>query len=363
MVNDKHTNGFTLVELLVVIGIIGVLVSLLLPAVQQAREAGRRTQCQNNLRQVALAMHNYETSFRLFPPGGKLDIDFSVQSRLLPFVEQSTLHDLLDYSKQAFSGPWNAKIPNPLFADAFAVVVPIFLCPSDPAPKQSEVTVFGQTYKYGGLSYMVSFGSGTFTNYDFRWRTDGVVYQNSVVGFHDFLDGTSQTVIFSETVRSEGNDMVLPAGVTPRFPYTYTLNGSSGVSPALNPIPGMKAVGPPWSAYVDANGMISNPDIGAFWMTFTSWRGGTSPALRGRGISWAFSGAINSMTNGYTPPNSRTPDLVTHWTGYFAPRSYHHNGAHVAMGDGSVQFLSSQISPEIHRALHSCNGGEVVGQY
>ena len=351
--------GFTLIELLVVIAIIAILIALLLPAVQQAREAARRSNCKNNVNQLVLAMHNYESTYSTLPPGGTQDSDFSVQARLLPYLEQANLQELLDFSEVAFSGGWSGKTPNPLFVTAFETPVPVFLCPSDPAPRQQEANSF----VYGGLSYMVSFGSGQRTNNDFRWPTDGAIFEHSSVRFRDFTDGTSNSVVLSETVRSVGADMVLPSGVTPPFPYQFTLNGSSGVSATLNSIPGMTATGGAWSSYTDANGMISNPDLESFWTTFTSWRGGASPALRGRGISWAFSGAINSMTNGYLTPNSRIPDIVTHWTGYFAPRSHHTGGAHVAMGDGSVRFLSESLDADLNRSLHSRNGDELVGEF
>jgi prepilin-type N-terminal cleavage/methylation domain-containing protein len=366
MSSRKHFSrkrGFTLIELLVVIAIIAILIALLLPAVQQAREAARRTQCKNSLKQLALALHNYESTYAMFPPGGTADSDFSVQARMLPYVEQANLQNLLDFSEVAFSGGWSGKSPNPLFAGAFATAIPVFLCPSDPAPAQTSVTVSGNTYIYGGLSYMVSFGSAKETNNDFRWRTDGAVYEHSSVRFRDFTDGTSNTAIMSETVRSVGDDMVLPAGQTPTFPYQFTLNGSSGTSSGLNAVQGVLATGGGWSSYTDADGMIVDPDLAAIWTDFTGWRGGSSPAMRGRGISWAFSGAINSMTNGYTTPNSRIPDIVTHWTGYFAPRSFHTGGAHVAMGDGAVRYLSDSIDAELHRSLHSCNGGEVVSEF
>ena len=277
----------------------------------------------------------------------------------MPYIEQANLLGLLDFTQSAFSGGWSGKTPNSLFVTAFETPIPVFLCPSDPAPSQQQANGF----TYGGLSYMSSFGSGQQTNNDFRWPTDGAVFEHSSVRMRDFTDGTSNSVIMSETVRSVGDDMVLPSGVTPSFPYQLTLNGSSGVSSGLNSVQGMTATGGGWSSYTDSNGMISNPDLEAFWTTFTSWRGGTSPALRGRGITWAFSGAINSMTNGYLTPNSRIPDIVTHWTGYFAPRSHHTGGAHVAMGDGSVRFLGESLDVGVNHALHSRNGDELVGDF
>ena len=359
----RRMRGFTLIELLVVIAIIAILIALLLPAVQQAREAARRTQCKNNLKQLALAMHNYESTYRMFPPGGTRDYDFSVQARLLPYVEQANLQDLLEFNQTAFTGGFSGKIPNPLFVTAFAETIPVFLCSSDPAPSQTQVAVAGDTFTYGGLSYLLSYGSGKGTNNDLRWRTDGVVYEHSSVRFRDFTDGTSNTVIMSETVRSVGDDMTLTAGTTPQFPYQATLNGSSGLSPGLNPVPGVLSTGGVWGAWTNSSGMVFNPDLVVAWPTFTAWRGGSSPAIRGRGISWAFSGAINSLTNGYITPNSRIPDVVTHWTGYFAPRSYHIGGAQVALGDGAVRFLSDSIDADLHRALHSTNGGEVIGEF
>ena len=355
--------GFTLIELLVVIAIIAILVALLLPAVQQVREAARRAQCHDHLHNLGVALHNYESSHRTFPMGGTLDSDFSAQARLLPYVEQNALRNLLDFTQTAFTGGFAAKVPNPQFVTAFAMPIELYLCPSDAAPEQMTVTVNGTPYTYGGLNYLVSSGSGTGTNNDVRWRTDGIVYVGSKGKFRDITDGTSQTVFMSETVRSVGPDFSLPAGTLPKFPYQATLNGSSGVSSALNATPGLQATGSPWSGYANPQGMISNPDLAACWKSFGSWRGGESPALRGRGIAWAFTGAINSLTNGYLPPNSRIPDVVTHHTGFFGPRSWHPGGANVQLGDGSVKFLSESMDVQVHRALHSCNGGEVVGSF
>jgi prepilin-type N-terminal cleavage/methylation domain-containing protein/prepilin-type processing-associated H-X9-DG protein len=355
-----NRRAFTLVELLVVIAIIGVMVGLLLPAVQSAREAARRMSCSNNLRQLGLAVHNYESAYRVLPRAGTLDADFSVQARILPFVEQSGLYESLDFSVPAFSGPFNAKVPHPKLIEAFATPIGTFLCPSDPTPAVTSMTVSGTEYRYGGLNYFASYGSATEQHYDLRWQTDGPFHTVNGVGFESILDGLSNTVLMSESVRSFGADMTLPAGETPAFPYAYTLNGSTGVSSAREASQGMRATGGAWTSFVNGSGLITNPEVSGFWQTFTSWRGGASPALRGRGASWGFSGGINSLINGYHSPNNRIPDVVTHFTGYFAPRSYHTGGAHLLMADGSIKFLTDSIDTEMHRAIHSCNGSEVI---
>jgi len=350
--------GFTLVELLVVIAIIGVLVGLLLPAVQSAREAARRMQCSSHLRQMSLAMLNYESAHKMFPPGGKRDSDFSIQARLFPFMEQTALHNQLDYSEVAWLGTHNAKFPNPKFVAAFANPIAIFLCPSDPAPSVSDLLTDGVTFRYGGLNYLISYGSGTATHYDIRWRTDGIAAAGIATRVRDITDGTSSTIIISETVRSVGPDQVYAAGTLPRFPYQLTANGSSGVNATQLATPGLTASGP-WNTS-GAGTLVYNPNLEAILPTITNWRGGLNTAIRGRGISWAYSGAVNSMTNGYLPPNSRIPDIVIHFTGFFGPRSHHTGGANVGLADGSVHFLSSSMEPSTIRALHSVHGGEMV---
>src|SRR4051812_24375246 len=179
----KARRAFTLVELLVVIAIIGVLIALLLPAVQAARDAARRAQCTNHLRQWGLALHSYHDTFKAFPMVNAQNYlpnvqGFSPQARLLPFVEQSNLQNSLDFSQPAFTGPFSSLVPNPQFATAFATKIPIALCPSDPAP---VMNTGADGTPYAGINYMVSYGSGNGVNYDLRWRTDGVVYENSGV--------------------------------------------------------------------------------------------------------------------------------------------------------------------------------------
>lgn len=358
--NNVFRKAFTIVELLVVIAIIGILVGLLLPAVQAAREASRRMSCSNNFRQIGLAIHNYESTYKMLPRAGRRDSDFSVQARILPFIEQSGLHQELHFDVPAFSGGWSGKAPHPKNVEAFATVIPTYLCPSDPADIVSRITVKGKNYTLGRLNYMASIGSNRDQNYDFTKKTDGMFFEPYGVRFNHVTDGLSNTVMMSETIRSEGADQSLPAGFIPTRPFPMTLNGSSGVSPRPGAKQGMRATGSPWTNYVNSDGLVDNPDLKASWSSFNRWRGGSSPAIRGRGMSWAFTGAINSMTNGYLSPNSPTPDIVTHWTGYFAPRSYHTGGAHVLFADSSVHFLSDSIDTNLHRDLHSATGREVI---
>ncbi len=321
-------------------------------------------QCSNNIKQLGLAMMNYESAHRKFPMAGTVDSDFSVQARLLPFVEQSNLNNLLDYSQVAFTGPFNAKVPNPNFATAFATPLPLFLCPSDPHPACRAWWSAGTTYSYGGLNYMISYGSGMGVNYDLRWRTDGVVYQRSSAGFRDIIDGSSNTVLLSESVRSIGDDMTLPAGSVPKFPYQYTLNGSGGVNSGLNAVQGLRGD----RFRLEFVCRCQRHDLQSAIERFLDYvyRLAWTTVLRcaGRGISWAFGGAINSLTNGYQTPNNRIPSRFGRALyRLLCPRSYHTGGANVGLADGSVHFISDGINANVHRALHSCNGGEAIGEF
>lgn len=353
--------GFTLIELLVVIAIIAVLIALLLPAVQQAREAARRTQCKNNLKQLGLAMHNYESTFSVFPPAfhaaGSEPAQLSIHARILPYVDQANLQGLLRFDVPAFSGSFSSQVPNAALAASFALPIPLFLCPSDPAPSVSSVTISSVTYNYGGNNYMGNVGSGTGTFYDWRYQTDGFFYQRSSVRFRDVTDGTSNSVLMSESVRSVGPDITLPAGTKPSFPYQYVANGSTGISQGTGP--GYTGASGGWPS-----GTVSNANLLPVVAAATTWRGGGSAAMRGRGQAWAGGGLFNTLTTGYVTPNSKAiPDIATHSTGYFAPRSWHVGGAHALMGDGTVRFLGDNLDLALCRGLHSIGGNEIVGEF
>jgi prepilin-type N-terminal cleavage/methylation domain-containing protein len=345
--------AFTLVELLVVIAVIGVLVALLLPAVQAARESARRSQCSSQLKQHILALHHYEASFRCFPSAGG-STGYSPQARLLPYIEQANLHERLDYSVPPYLGSVPNTFPNPALADVFPAVIPVFLCPSDQGPKSYPFETRGQAYRFAGINYMVSNGSGTGTNYDDRFATDGLVHLNTCKRMAEITDGVSNTVFMSETIRGGGQDATLPPGETPAVPFRMLLGATSGTSPGAGP--GYTGSGAGWPS-----GIIVNPDLQPVLLGHSDWRGGANGA--GRGLSWVRSLTVNVLTNGYLTPNRRMPDMQVHGAGFFAPRSFHAGGALAGFGDGSVRFLANGIDRTVHRALHSSNGGETIGQF
>ncbi len=348
----KQRYAFTLVELLVVIAIIGILVGLLLPAVQAAREAARRMQCSNNLRQIGLAMLNYESTYKVFPMGSD-STGYSPQARILPYIEQANLHNMIDYKLQPYLGSGPVTFPNPAMANVFPIVVPTFICPSDPGPVVLNATLNSTLYSFAGINYMISNGSGTGVNYDDRYPTNGMVFINSRVRIADVSDGTSNTVLGSETVRGGGTDTTLPNGVLPKFQYQFFQNASSGISPSGPATGGYTGSGAGWPT-----GTVMNPDLGPVVQGHNIWRGGGSGS--GRGFSWVRSLTANVATNGYNTPNSVIPDVIMHGSGFFGPRSFHTGGALALRVDGSVHMLTNSIDASIHRSLHSRNGGEVV---
>ena len=361
----RNRQAFTLVELLVVIAIIGTLVGLLLPAVQSARESARRTSCTNNLRQFGLALFNFESARGCFPQTDARTSStsgWSLHARLLPYAEESAISNQLDFNATPFTGSYSNQVPAAQFAALFAKPIPMLLCPSDPAPTVN--TCNGATY--GGNNYMVSFGSATVSGANTYWEfskpTDGIVYENSRVKIAKITDGTSKTVIASEAVRSvadSGSGDTVTLASVPSFPYQYTLNGSTGwtntngVGGAPN---GITRGGIATTADIDA--------ILASWSSVTTWRAVNSTAMRGRGLAWAATTQGNSLTNGFLPPNSLIPDYVVHWSGFFGPKSRHAAGANVLFGDGRVVLLTDKTDKDLHRAIHSINGGEQVsGDY
>ena len=318
----KNRCGFTLIELLVVIAIIAILVSLLLPAVQQARAAARRSSCKNNVKQIALALHNYHDVHNKFPAGhletGTSGPAYRHQigwlTYLLPYVEQSTVYDLIDFTQ---IGPSNAS-PNPngsatnnaAFHAAGGANISVFICPSDPVSRVDTV--------WAPSNYLGSQGPDC----SCRGKScRGIFGHDTWMSFSDITDGTSSTVAFGETTKGD-----LDVGT---LQDNYFYRPSGGNAQVIDTCQG---------------GTLSRSDRATVWL-------GGNPQ--------------HNMLSTNRGPNDLRFDCIAPNNGCtnFAARSAHAGGAHFGMCDGSVQFMSENIDTGVIQALGSRNGGEVVGEY
>ncbi len=333
----KRIRGFTLVELLVVIAIIGILVGLLLPAVQAAREAARRMQCQNNLKQIGLSLQNYHSSFNKFPAGGlgthlNLDTGFSWMVSVLPYCEQSNIYDRFTFVGPGVGwvGPrnsvgWN----NGLVINN--VKLPYFICPSSPLP---EFITFGgpgitlMRPQYVGISGAAD-GNG-FTNVSGRQKgcctqsgtATGVISSGGLLTpvrprkIGDCIDGTSNTIIVGE-VSGFGRDLVgTPLGI----------NGFLGFQ----------------------CGSLSNVAV-EDWPT----------------TSGLFHRVLNLTTIQYPPNSNRSianPGVNPNLGSNNPLLSEHTGGTQAVRADGSVHFMSQNIDLLLLRLVSTRDDGQVLGE-
>jgi prepilin-type N-terminal cleavage/methylation domain-containing protein len=329
--------ALTLIEVLVVMAIGAVLFGLMLPAVQRVRESANYITCRNHLKQIGLAIHNYEISYGFFPGLGTEPHQDSVLARVLPFLELDNLQQLIAPDRPLFTpfanGDYNRLDPSQ--AAAARTVVPLFLCPSDgQAPVNS-------TYDYAtlaGANYVVNAGTGTGTYYDFRYPTDGVFWYGSKLRHKDVTDGLSSTMFVSEAPLGPGSDSYDPANFDHR---RHWMSMACKASPA----PDHPGTNPPLT---DSLCMLN-----VFGMT---WRGD-------RNVSWIGGPGHRSVFNTYLMPNDLMLDCGTFGLGRVKAPSGHPGGVNMILGDGSVHFIKDHIELETWRALSTRGDCEVLGSY
>ncbi len=325
--------AFTLIELLVVIAIIGMLVGLLLPAVQAAREAARRMSCQNNLKQLGLALHNYESVHRVFAPssmpiGGAENQPWSGQALLLPFIEQGNSYQLIDFSV-GYHAPRNREAFPPFGVSALRI--PVFLCPSDINDRQ-RFSGDGDPQHYP-LSYALSVGQ--YLIFNPINRSDGGNAFSPIRGRSaaDFLDGLSNTIAIAEV-----------QAFTPRFHDTNLPTSPPTLPEAVS----ASVSGGAWSPTNGHTEWVCGRSIHTGFTTlFTP--NTVIPHTDGDGRVHNIS--VSSSREG------RSPTEVTY--GIIPSRSYHPGIVQGLMMDGSVRSVSETIDSGTWRAMGTRAGGEV----
>jgi prepilin-type N-terminal cleavage/methylation domain-containing protein/prepilin-type processing-associated H-X9-DG protein len=332
--------AFTLIETLVAISIISILIALTLPAIQEVREAARRAHCENNLRQLGIALHAYHTANDCFPPNWTAALGpyyrgfYSVHSRLLPYLDQRALYDSINYS--VGTAPECMGYPvledeRPLNQTNDTVrltVISVFLCPSD------GLAAGTPSANYRGN---VGVGPWVLTLAKFPDSANGLFEETRITSIAKVADGLSHTAAFSERLVGTQRD------------------GSARDSKYMTLAPardmwGQRADGQTATQYVQAC-VVSARDEPDF-----------SFGLAGR--SWFWTGRDHTLYTHTQTPNGKVPDCTgagfRTTPGMVTARSLHPGGVNVCMGDGSVRFTRETTHVDVWRALGSRNGGEIV---
>jgi prepilin-type N-terminal cleavage/methylation domain-containing protein/prepilin-type processing-associated H-X9-DG protein len=328
------SNGFTLVELLVVIAIIGILIALLLPAVQAAREAARRISCSNNLHNIAIASLNYESSFHRFATGRIKEVGtavhacyWSTQARLIPYLEQEGTDTLLDFSQY------------PDYSPCRLLTIATFRCPSD-FNRLGDFTSHPHS-SWGKNNYKCSTGNdvGIWNGTVGIEQANGVFVTNEFIALSDITDGLSKTAMFSEAVLGDGD---------------------------------VDSIEMPGDWFAISPGNTSRQDVYDACIAVTP---STGPNEQGSqsGQNWVWGNYNTTRYNHIMLPNSHSCvrasgviDKANGWSlvndagGATTASSRHPSGVNVAMCDGNVRFISDDVNLAIWWALGSRDGGERV---
>lgn len=334
---SRRRPGFTLVELLVVIAVIGVLVGLLLPAVQAAREAARRMQCSNNLKQIGLAMHNYESAYKRLPSamtwiqaGGPTDASGTGFIALLDFLEQTNAARLINKS-----APWYLQS-----REAVNIVEPVYLCPSDPAERLHVypfITPFGipPGDQYATCSYGFSVGHHDGLGYTRALRARPVTAASGMGAINywpklsEVTDGTSNTFFVGETASAKE----MCTGI--------------GCKQPQNP--------PVGESHAYLGWLVGGINLSSFYAGGFRYSGSMASTVE-KLNKWPVTDSFHDEANpqDFRPSWDGGPHRGTNF------RSFHTGGANFAFMDGSVQYLSDNITLEIYQALSTIRGGEVT---
>ncbi|MBI1901674.1 MAG: DUF1559 domain-containing protein [Planctomycetia bacterium] len=321
--------GFTLVELLVVIAIIGILIGLLLPAVQAAREAGRRIQCLNNLHQLAIAAHNYHDVYQRLPAGRvRVEENWSAQARLLPFMENDTVHRLINYSLP----PGNA-----VHATVRTMHVPNFICPSD---AYRMLGAGAQNHPgWGKNNYRACAGSDVGQMAGGQERNNGMFMTDKAVTFGEVIDGLSNTALFSEMAKGDADDnLVTPFSDWFRIPNAGTANVVGCRNACIN-------------APMLAGATNQNSRSGRNWVL------GNYTPTRYNHVMTPNTKSCSRGSGGTLVPKVNTAGGAT------TASSYHPAGVNLALADGSARIVKTQVSIVTWSALGSRAQREPTGEF